>query len=187
MVVNESTLNISMIRVDGHDCWHELINNNPENNNDSVDMLRFRLQQTEGICTEISWLSLPEAENILAYTREFPNIKRAVFYKTNIDYLDPEYCLQEDLDFFCEYQSNSFDIYVEFQDLNPLNHKPIKQDHLELCLAKLNSLYWVEKDREFYMETNSNATMYKWYNMIKLNYPEYSLEQYHNMILNSLQ
>jgi len=176
-----------MIRVDGHDCWHELINNNPENNNDSVDMLRFRLQQTEGICTEISWLSLPEAENILAYTREFPNIKRAVFYKTNIDYLDPEYCLQEDLDFFCEYQSNSFDIYVEFQDLNPLNHKPIKQDHLELCLAKLNSLYWVEKDREFYMETNSNATMYKWYNMIKLNYPEYSLEQYHNMILNSLQ
>ena len=178
-----------MLRVDGHDCWHELLNNDPTTNLHLQDALRIRLENAEAICTEISWLNINEAGDILKeYLPEFPNIKRAVFYRSPVPYLNPQYSNSIDLVDFNIFQHSYHKIDVEFQDLDKLVEQQLEMPklHVDQSLNHLESLYWIKEDEEFYFNVEKEETYYKWYQIIHLNKPEYSLDDYHSMIRSKL-
>lgn len=183
------TILYKMLRVDGHDCWHELLNNDPTTNLHTQDALRLRLVDAEAICTEISWLNINEAGDILKeYLPEFPNIKRAVFYRSPVPYLNPQYSNSIDLVDFNIFQHSNHKIDVEFQDLDKLVEQQLEMPklHVDQSLNHLESLYWIKEDEEFYFKVKKEETYYKWYQIIHLNKPEYSLDDYHSMIRSKL-
>lgn len=192
-----------MIKVDGHACWHELLNNkkggeleNPiefRNDINRIEILHESLAYTDSICVEVTCLNLIQAGNLLPnYLSEFPNIKYALFYRTPKEYLNPNYALIKHTDKFNEFMNDQLSINVDFVNLSSISHTKISPDHIDQIIDHLKDLYWgkgglTDYPDEFkYTSTDQSNIYYSWWKMINDNRSSYSLEDYHNMIRSNI-
>lgn len=182
-----------MIRVDGHACWHELLNGNKLLYS-SIDELEHNLGYTDSIAVEVSSLNLTEAIIILDnYLPQFPNIKYALYYRTPKPYLDPNYAHQDDIDIFKQWvDSHKYPVRVDLHNLSSIEHHSMPDAHIDSAIRHLEGLYWIKDGMNYgpdesYTGTKHPNYYYRWWQMLNTNRSSYSLEQYHNMILNNLQ
>lgn len=179
-----------MIKVDGHDCWHELLNNKRGSVLNSIRMLRAGLAKTNSICVEVSWLNLQLCTKILEeYLPEFPNIEYAIFYRSHKDYLDPDYGLKPDIDNFNNWMTSDHPIRSDFLDLRIMKAKHMQSDLLDKAINHIENLHWSINDCvDLYFDVNDElpSTYYKFYKVLSEYRPYYKIESYHNMIRNNL-
>lgn len=192
-----------MIKVDGHACWHELLNNKKggklehpiefRNDINRTDILHESLAYTDSICAEVTCLNLLQAGDILAdYLSEFPNIKYALFYRTPKEYLNPNYAPIKYMDKFNEFMNDQLSINVDFVNLSSISHTSIPSNHVDQIINHLEGLYWTPggitdyPDESKYTNTAQSNIYYSWWKMINDNRSSYSLEDYHNMIRSSI-
>jgi len=179
-----------MIKVDGHDCWHELLNNKRGSALNTIRMLRAGLSKTDSICVEVSWLNLLLSTRILDdYLPEFPNIKYAIFYRSHKDYLDPNYGLEEDINNFNSWMNSKHPIKIDFLDLRIVKAKHMQEDLIDNAIAHVINLHWTINDcLDLYFDVNEKnpTTYYKMYKVLSEYRPKYSIESFHNSIRNNL-
>jgi hypothetical protein len=182
-----------MIRVDGHACWHALLNGNKLLYSSIVE-LEHNLGYTDSIAVEVSSLNLTEAIIVLdKYLPQFPNIKYALYYRTPKPYLDPNYAHQDDINKFNEWvDSHEYPVRVDLHNLSSIKHRCMPETHIDSAIHHLEGLYWIKDgmnyvENERYTGTKLPNYYYRWWRMINTNRNSYSLEQYHNMILSRLQ
>ena len=192
-----------MIKVDGHACWHELLNNKKggelkhpiefRNDINKIEILHESLAYTDSICVEVTCLNLLQAGNLLEdYLSEFPNIKYALFYRTPKEYLNPNYALIKHMDEFNEFMNDQLNINVDFVNLSSISHTSIPSNHVDQIINHLEGLYWTltgitdYPDEYKYTGTDQSNIYYSWWKMISDNRSSYSLEDYHNMIRSNI-
>lgn len=193
-----------MIKVDGHACWHELLNNKKggelkhsiefREDINKVDTLHESLAYTDSICIEVSCLNLLQAKNLLSdYLSEFPNIKYALFYRTPKEYLNPNYALMPDIKHFNEFMNDQLSINVDFVNLSSISHTSIPSNHVDQIINHLKDLYWQKSgltdypDEYKYTSIAKNNRYYRWWKIINDSRSSYLLEDYHNMITSNIR
>lgn len=176
-----------MIKVDGHNCLHELLNNKSGSALNTIRVLRAGLSITNSICIEVSWLNISFCTEILnEYLPEFPNISYAIFYRSHIDYLDPGYASEKDINNFNKWMVEKHPIKTDFMNLR-VDKKIMITDHVNSSIEHLkNNIFWSRNDYyPEYFETDDDFpnTYYRFFKVIdsnKLN--GWDIQKYHNII-----
>ena len=177
-----------MIKVDGHDCMHELLNNKKNSVLNTIRVLRANLAITDSICVEVSWLNLSLATRLFdEYLDEFPNIQYALFYRSPKEYLNPNYALENDINGFNNWMNSEHPIKTDFIDLRIHKQKHMIQKHVELSIGHLkNNIFWSRNSnytKYFQADDNSPSTYYKFFKVIsEYKKDGWSIEKYHNII-----
>lgn len=177
-----------MIKVDGHDCWHELLNNKRGSALNTIRMLRAGLSKTDSICVEVSWLNISLVSRLFdEYLDEFPNILYALYYRSPKEHLNPNYALENDINYFNEWMNKKHPIKTDFLDLRIHKQKHMSQKHVELCIDHLkNNIFWSKNSNYpdyFEVGNNQSSTYYKFYKIIsEYKIDGWSIEKYHNII-----
>ena len=177
-----------MIKVDGHDCWHEILNNKRGSILNTVRILNYNLKQTNSICVEVSWLNLYHATSIVQkYLPTYPNIKYVLFYKSPIEYLNPNYGLEKEIDKFNTWIKSHKTVKTEF--LNLSNISPQKMNHTQVhqSMIYLSKLFWHVNTNEYFDTNDKNPNgYYTWYKVLKQPTPNFSVRDYNKIIKNNM-
>lgn len=178
-----------MIKVDGHDCYHELLNNKKDSVLNTIRVLRANLAITDSICVEVSWLNLFLATRLFdEYLDEFPNIQYALFYRSPKEYLNPNYALESDINGFNDWMNSEHPIKTDFVDLRIHKQKYMIPEHIELSIGHLtNNIFWSKNSNypKYFskVEDESLSTYYKFFKVIsEYKADGWSIEKYHNII-----
>ena len=177
-----------MIKVDGHDCWHELLNNKKDSVLNSIRVLRANLAITDSICVEVSWLNLSLANKLFdEYLDDFPNIQYALFYRSPKEHLNPNYALNDDIEVFNNWMQKKHPIKTDFMDLRIHNQKYMNQEHIESCIDHLkNNIFWSRNSNypKYFQTDDSNPNgYYKFFKVIsEYKNDGWDIGKYHKII-----
>lgn len=183
-----------MIKVDGHDCIHELLNNKSDSALDTIRVLRARLKHTDSVCVEITFMNLEVVKNGLLdelYT-DYPNIKYALLYRTPKQYLDPNYGLNSGILSFNEWKENlDHPIKTQFVNLsNIMEAKTMTRETWQAAYNHIANLFWpINNNMPLYFEYNEHEPniYHRFYQVLKKYNPDFTVEEYHDRISKNLK
>ena len=183
-----------MIKVDGHDCIHELLNNRPGSALDTIRLLHARLKRTDSICVEISFMNLEVVKNGLLdeVYADFPNIEYCLLYRTPKAYLDPNYGLNSGILSFNTWRHNlDHKIQTKFVDLDHIQEaRTMTKEHWQQAYDHIGNLFWSRNSNEpLYFNYNpAEPNIYHRFYQVLLKYnPDFRVEEYHDRIRSRLQ
>lgn len=181
-----------MIKYDGHDCWHELLNNKKQSALDLIRVQRRRLSLTDEICVEVSFLNIGLITNgFFDIEKDFPNIKYAMLYRTRKNFLDPKYSRIQDIQKFEKWKNHihkEYNIKIDFIDLDFSKEQSMDMDTWRKSYEYISNLYWVDNGNDYFSTDPSfPTTYYKWFEILSFYNPSFTIEQYHNMIKKNLR
>lgn len=177
-----------MIKVDGHDCWHEILNNKKGSVLNTVKILNHNLKQTNSICVEVSWLNLHQASTVLGqYLPKYPNIKYALFYKSPIEYLNPNYGLDKEIVKFNKWIRSHKSIKTDFLNLSDISQQKMNPTQVQESMIYLSKLFWHVNSNEYFDTDDKNPNgYYRWYKVLKQHKPNLAVRDYHKIIKNNM-
>lgn len=178
-----------MIKYDGHECIHELLNNKKGSVLDTIRVKNCQLKLTDSICFEASFINLAflAAGFVDEVYADHPNIKHIMVYRTKKDYLDPGFAIQRTIDSFNEWKDkiSSLPIKVELHDMCVSKQKYMSKLQWKLAHDHIQNLYWsIDGNDELYFVTDDLAPncYYKMYKVLNEYNQDYTIQTFHTMI-----
>jgi len=182
-----------MIRYDGHECIHELLNNKKGSALETVRVVNSRLRLADSVCFEASFLNLQVLSSgfIQELHRDHPNIKHVLVYRSRKEYLNPNYSSLHTIRLFNEWKQNIMDlpIEVEFVDMHVEKQSTMSRIAWSLAFHHIRNLFWCRNGEEhLYFETNDDSPSfyYKLFKVLHSYNKLYRVDEFHDMLTKEL-